>query len=484
MNEVLLRPHYNNDKPKQEIYFAAITRLAKSLDSLTRAEDPYRYTMIAHHGDYKRYRENGLIDIPMVVGWNLYSGWYGPRMEDFPVFLDAFHKDYPQKPIVVSEYGADADPRISSTDPVRFDKSVEYATRLHQYYMGEMMKRPFVAGAMIWNLADFNSETRTESMPHVNNKGLMEWDRTPKAPYYYYKAILSKTPFVKIITTLPTAGIADENKGTCTRILQAASNLDIIELIFNGKKMVASHVINGIAEWEVPFHNGVNSIEIHATKNGREYTDRSMVSFRLQPFDLAEDKNSFSPINVLLGANRYFIDRDGQVWMPDQEYKKGNWGFIGGSVYKIANNNRLPYGSDKNIMGTYDDPIYQTQRTGIEKYKLDLPKGEYEMKFHFAELQGGLVKELPYNLSDPDRIEPKGKRIFNMHINGRLVLDNFDIAAQYGPSTAVVRTASVIVTDTNGIEISFMPIEGAPVLNALQVTRIDKDQKAKTTNAR
>ncbi|HET6994912.1 MAG TPA: glycoside hydrolase family 2 TIM barrel-domain containing protein, partial [Chitinophagaceae bacterium] len=80
MNEVLLRPHYNDDKTKQGAYFASITRLARILDSITRKEDPYRYTMMAHHGDYNKYKEVGLIDIPMIVGWNLYSGWYGAKL--------------------------------------------------------------------------------------------------------------------------------------------------------------------------------------------------------------------------------------------------------------------------------------------------------------------------------------------------------------------------------------------------------------------
>jgi beta-galactosidase len=52
MNEVLLRPHFGNDKPRQEIYFATIARLARMLDSLTRKEDPSRYTMLVNHGDF------------------------------------------------------------------------------------------------------------------------------------------------------------------------------------------------------------------------------------------------------------------------------------------------------------------------------------------------------------------------------------------------------------------------------------------------
>ena len=77
MNEILLRPHFNNDKERQQIYFNNITRLAKRLDSITRKEDPYRNTMIVHHGDFEKYRKNGLTDYADIIGWNLYSGWYG-----------------------------------------------------------------------------------------------------------------------------------------------------------------------------------------------------------------------------------------------------------------------------------------------------------------------------------------------------------------------------------------------------------------------
>lgn len=477
MNEVLLRPHYNNDKEKQKIYFAAITKLAKQLDSLTRQEDPYRYTMLAHHGDYKRYRDNGLIDIPMLVGWNLYSGWYGAKLEDLPAFLDTFHKDYPDKPMVVSEYGADADPRVRSIKPVRFDKSVEYTTRLHQYYMTEMLKRPFVAGAMIWNLADFNSETRTESMPHINNKGLLEWDRTPKDPYYYYKAILSAIPYLKILGTPTVAGIADSNGNVCSRLVQVVTNISELELTINGKKMGKQKSVEGICEWQVLFVNGNNEIEVQGKKAGKLYNDKAVISFSLQPSHLNNGNISFRQLNILLGANRYFTDDEQQLWVPDQEYSKGSWGYIGGKAFKIPSNNRLPYGTDKNIAGTVDDPVYQTQQIGIEKYKLDLPRGEYELTFHFAELLGSQVKELPYNLSDSDRIEPNGKRIFNVYTNGKLILDNFDITAQYGSATAVAKTTRVIVLDNNGIEIDFKSIEGAPVLNALQVKRVESSQQ-------
>lgn len=481
MNEVLLRPHYENDKEKQKVYFSAITKLAKALDSITRKEDPHRYTMMAHHGDYNRYSSLGLVDIPMITGWNLYSGWYGGQLNGFPAFLDTFHKKHPGKPMVVSEYGADADPRIRSLKPVRFDKSVEYTTKFHQYYLTEMMKRPFVAAAMIWNLADFNSEARTESMPHINNKGLMEWDRTPKDPYFYYQAMLSGKAFVKILGTQPAAGVADSSHGFCMRPVVVATNVEEAELIINGKTVGKKKTEHGLCEWNVPFINGHNNVEVRAERNGKIISDRAVVQFCLYSYRL-DTVVSLRQMNILLGANRYFADEEQQLWIPDQVYRESGWGHTGGKSFTIPGSGRLPYGTDKNIAGTFDDPVYQTQQMGIRKYQLDLPPGEYELTLHFAELLGGQVKELPYNLSDADRIEPNGKRVFNVYVNGRLWLDNFDIIAQYGPAVAVVKTTRVIVTNNKGIEIDFKPIEGEPVLNALQVKKIDGTPLQATKN--
>jgi len=473
MNEVLLRPQFNDNKERQKIYFSNIGRLAKQLDSLTRKEDPYRYTMMADHGDYNRYRDAGLINIPMLVGWNLYSGWYGAKLNDLPVFLDKFHKEYPGKPMMVTEYGADADPRIRSSEPVRFDKSVEYATIFHQYYLKEIMKRSFVGGAMIWNLADFNSETRNESMPHINNKGLLEWNRTPKDPYYYYKAMLAKEPFVKILGSSLRGGLADSGTVICRQVLQVASNIGKIELVINGRSLGNKQTENGICQWEIPFTNGINTIEVKASQNGKIITDHSSIEFSLQSYSLQDNKIPFNKLNILMGAKRCFIDKDDQLWLPDQEYRKGSWGYIGGKPFKLARNGRLPYGTDKNILGTDDDPIYQTQQTGIKEFHFDVPKGNYELVLHFAELEAGMAKDLPYNLSDSTRDENSVKRIFDVSVNSIPLLQNFNMLKEYGSARAIAKKTTVAVAENAGITITFKPVEGEAVLNAVQLKKLD-----------
>jgi len=47
--------------------------------------------------------------------------------------------------------------------------------------------------------------------------------------------------------------------------------------------------------------------------------------------------------------------------VTDQPYRAGSWGHIGGKPFIIAKQ-PLPYGTDKNIAGTNNDPVYQTHK--------------------------------------------------------------------------------------------------------------------------
>jgi beta-galactosidase len=174
-----------------------------------------------------------------------------------------------------------------------------------------------------------------------------------------------------------------------------------------------------------------------------------------------------------LGSKRYFIDDElQQTWIPNQIYQPGSWGSIGGKPFKMAGNSRLPYGTDKNIVGTNNDPIYQTQQIGIEQYRLDVPGGVYELTLHFAELQGAQMKSLVYNLIQSNDLEKSEERIFHVYVNEVMVLENFNLAKQYGVAQAVAKKVRVSVQGQSGITIMFSAVKGEPVLNALQVRKI------------
>jgi beta-galactosidase len=472
MNEVLLRPKFGNDKSRQQVYFGNIKKLAQTLDSLTRKEDPSRYTMIACHGDYNRYRTVGLVQIPQIIGWNLYSGWYGGQTSDFAKFLDDFHKDFPALPVIISEFGADADPRIHSTEPIKFDKSVEYAVDFHKVYLKAIEARPFVAGAAVWNLADFNSETRDETMPHINNKGLLTWNRKAKDTYYFYQANLAKKTFVKISTWQIRAGISDSlNQSVCTQQVTVFSNAPQVNLKANSISLGSIAVVDGIATFNVPFKNGLNKLEAIASNTTR--TDAATFNFNLIPTKLQADGQSDLHINILLGAKRFYIDQNHNIWQPDQAYKPGSFGSIGGSAYTMKGNTRQSYGTDRNIINTNDDPIYQTQQVGIQGYRFDVPAGHYEIILHFAELTTDKTKEaLAYNLDNSTAKEASQERIFDILVNDKPLFQNFNAASKYGQLTAGTEKTEVTVTGKTGIIISFKPIKGEPILNAIQLKRL------------
>ena len=470
MNEILLRPKFADDKPRQQIYFDHIRELAEKLDSLTRKLDPSRYTLLVNHGAWDLYNKVGLTKIPMIVGWNLYSGWYSGMPADFAKFLDRHHKELPNTPFMVTEYGADADPRIRSTDPVRFDKSVEYAIKFHQVYLNAMLSRPFVAGGLAWNLADFNSETREETMPHINNKGLLTIGRKPKDTYFLYQAYLSKKPYLTITSAhwKDRTALADSGKAVSTQNVQVATNLKSAELFLNGVSFGIKEAVDHIIDWKVPFVKGLNQVRVVSGN----LSDQAEINFQLQPYSFT-DKIPFQQMNILLGSKRIYLDdQEHQVWMPDQPYRKGSWGYIGGEAFK-GTNNRISYGSDKNILDTNDDPVYQTQQVGIKEFKFDVPDGEYELTIFFAELLGGAVKEaLAYNLDNNHKKEIEEYRTFDVLINGDVFMPHVNLATDYGYATAVKKKTRISVQGNKGITISFNAITGKAVLNAVQLRKI------------
>jgi beta-galactosidase len=478
MNEVLLIPRYERGSDKQENYFKSVAKLAKEIEDLTRKEDPYRYTMIPNHGAWELYNRVGLTKIPKLVGWNLYLGWYDGTLEDFGKFLDRHHKELPDKPLLVTEYGSDADSRLHSFNPVRFDKTIEYTTKLHQVYLKEMLDRPFVAAGIIWNLAEFNSEQRAETTPHINAKGILTWDRKPKDAYRFYQANLLNTPYIQIGSkewTVRTGFATSDKALVCRQPVTVFSNQKKVTLKVNGKEVGASETTQGISTFDVPFVNGVNCLVATATGNVVETTDQADINFKLLSQNLKSQSLRFSEMNISLGDYRFFFDeKTAQTWIPEQEYKQGSWGYIGGKVYAMKGNTRMSFGSTKNIPGTDLDPIYQTLRTGIEQFKFDVPDGEYEITLHFAELLSPAKKgdSLAYNLGFGPPPEPFKDRNFNVSVNGKEVLPGLNNGEYLQPERAVATKHYVTATNNEGITVAFKAIKGETILNAIQLKKI------------
>lgn len=119
----------------------------------------------------------------------MYQGWYGGDLNGFDRFLDTQHSQYPDRSLIISEWGAGSDRRLHSKSPVPFDFSIEYQQKYIEHYLPYIERNDFISGGAYWNFIDFNVAERQESMPRVNNKGLFYNDRKPKDVAYYLKSM-------------------------------------------------------------------------------------------------------------------------------------------------------------------------------------------------------------------------------------------------------------------------------------------------------
>lgn len=473
MNEVLLKMPVLKDSVEQNAYLFAVKTLAQKLEKQITEDDPSRYTLISFHANFDIYQKAGLTLIPKLLGWNLYQGWYSGSFEGFGNYLDQLNNKLPSKPMIITEYGADVDPRLHSLFPQRFDYTAEYANLYHEFYIKAIMERKYVVGATIWNLNDFYSEDRVNAVPHVNSKGITTLTRELKDTYLQYRAILSKTPVLSIggMNWKIRGGNADKN-GQCFQPVKIYTNQPDVELFVNGKSVGKQLVNNYIAQFNVPFVNGLNLLDACSAKDNTMIRDQLKIDFRAVPYNLKSETQPFASINVMLGSKRYFEDKTTSViWLPEQEYKPGSWGYVGGSAYEKKTKFGVQPGSDFDVLGTTNDPVFQTMRTNIGAFKLDVPNGTYTITMYWAELQTEKERQSLYNLGNDAVVEKTQPRSFNVSINGQTVLKNFNIAEQYGELRAIDKKFVVDVRDGIGISINFEKNLGEPVLNAIRVYR-------------
>ena len=129
-------------------------------------------------------------------------------------------------------------------------------------------------------------------------------------------------------------------------------------------------------------------------------------------------------------------------------------------------------GSDMDIFGTDQDPLFQTQRRGIDAFRADVPDGEYSVYLYWAELDADTGREaLAYNLGADAPRSGKTVRSFDVSINGTCVLKDFNIAEDAGAFHSVIKKFVVEVKDGEGISIDFSAVQGEPVLNAVRIYR-------------
>jgi YD repeat-containing protein len=150
---------------------------------------------------------------------------------------------------------------------------------------------------------------------------------------------------------------------------------------------------------------------------------------------------TFTPIRVNVGGGDY-TDSLGKLWIADTGYNDGTVGTTG-----------TP------IAGTNDPALYQSLRWDSEpapelQYSFTVPNGTYRVNLLFAET------------FPPTYVI--GARRFSVQMEGATVLPNIDVFAEAGAATALIKSATIAVTDGQ-LDIMFIHGVENPFVNAIEI---------------
>lgn len=116
-----------------------------------------------------------------VIGINEYCGWYTPDFEKLPQLME---NSRPQKPVIITEFGADA---LAGHHGTVTDKGTEECQAYVYERQIEVLRRiDYIKGMTPWILYDFRCPRRTSYIQnYYNRKGLCSADKKYKKAAFY-----------------------------------------------------------------------------------------------------------------------------------------------------------------------------------------------------------------------------------------------------------------------------------------------------------
>jgi beta-galactosidase len=361
MLRAMIDQHYNhpsamlwglgneNDWPGDfpEFNKEAIRGFVKELGDEAHRLDPSRPTFLRRCDFCK--------DLVDVYSPSIWAGWYhGPYTE----YKDTVEKARETVPRFLHvEWGAESHARRHSEDPDRLlskflsgsgfdqherehlltggqalafrdgDSSETYACNLFDWHLKEQEAMPWLAGSAQWIFKDFSTPLRPENpIPHVNQKGLIERDMTPKEGYYVFQSYWAEKPMIHIYgQSWPVRwGEPDELK-----LVKVYSNCDTAELFVNGisqgaKRRNSQDFPAAGLHWLVKFKPGENRLNavghiktatVEDTLLLQYQTDKWGPAARIELREIARDRGQLKvEARLLDGKSIQCLDARDRVW--------------------------------------------------------------------------------------------------------------------------------------------------------------------------
>lgn len=156
----------NLDTDERLSFMSGLVRCAHALDGT-------RLVSAACLVSEKNRIADRLADELDIIGLNEYLGWYEPDFAKLPAL---FENSAPEKPVVITEFGADA--RYGHHGPVEDKGTEECQAEIYRRQVRTIRRIDYIKGMTPWILYDFRCPRRTSMLQdYYNRKGLLTPDK-------------------------------------------------------------------------------------------------------------------------------------------------------------------------------------------------------------------------------------------------------------------------------------------------------------------
>jgi len=285
-NELYWQPDFEGggDVDNLKAYVSHLNDLAHELD-------PYRLTTM------RKFYDGA--EITDVFSPSIWAGWYSGVYKTFQTAIEKANKKY--KHFFHMEYGGSSHIGRHSENPITGegfvkedewdekpnminvkkvsasgDWSESYIVDLFDWHLMVSESADWLTGNAQWAFKDFGTPLRPEnSIPYINQKGLVDREGKPKDAYYVFKSYWTTDPsfcYIESHTWTERFGKLDE-----TKQISVFSNCDEVELILNGSSLgrklrdIKDYPASGY-HWDLTFSEGLNQLEAVGYSEGLEVT--------------------------------------------------------------------------------------------------------------------------------------------------------------------------------------------------------------------
>ncbi|TVX98599.1 glycoside hydrolase family 2 protein [Cohnella terricola] len=166
----------NPDTDARVAFMSALARKAKELD-------PTRLVSAACMLDHVNHMiDDRLADELDIIGANEYYGWYQPNFDNL---VKLFENSKPIKPVIITEFGADAKAGHRGTVDEKGTEDCQH--EIYRKQVEVFNRIPYVKGTSPWILYDFRCPRRLHPITqnYYNTKGLLSEDKSYKKLAFY-----------------------------------------------------------------------------------------------------------------------------------------------------------------------------------------------------------------------------------------------------------------------------------------------------------